>query len=192
MRKLLFLLLAALLIPHVCVPFSEDSWAAILEANEHTPTPTKRALPTEPPTPSAPKYDKYADDGNYDGFCGRLYIPDVGIDVALYRGYYQSITDRKDSANLFSWNGCTGEIIADHSTQDFGALLAVTVGTTGYIQNADGSMINITCVAVLNGHNTGYDLTDEQGVSVMGKAAYAMYTCRNGWRNVRICLWDRV
>lgn len=187
MRKLLCWLLATLLIPPVCVPFSEDTWVVTAE-----PMPTERVVSAEPTEPPAPKYDKYADDSDYSGFCGRLHIPAAGIDVALYRGYNQTITDRKDSANLFVWNGCPGEVIADHSNQDFCNLFSVGVGTTGYIQNADGSVINIVCVAVLNGHNTGSDLTDEDGVSVMGMAAYTMYTCRNGWQNVRICLWDRV
>jgi hypothetical protein len=58
------------------------------------------------------------------------------------------------------------------------------------IQLKDGSVINIECVSVFNGHNTGYGLTDESGASAMGMADYTMYTCRDGWQNVRICLWD--
>ena len=34
-------------------------------------------------------------------YAGRLYVPSVGISVALYNGFDQYITDRSDSANLF-------------------------------------------------------------------------------------------
>lgn len=37
---------------------------------------------------------------------------------------------------------------------------------------------------------TGDLITDENYVSVHGLADYLTYTCRNGWRNVRICLWN--
>lgn len=139
---------------------------------------------TEPP-------QKYSDDGNYSGFVGRLYIPDVGIDVALYSGYSQSITDREDSANIFRWKSYYGEVIADHSNQDFSELLDVSVGSEGRIELKDGSVVIIKCVAVFNGHNTGQELTDEVRNNIIGQADYVMYTCVNGWQNVRICLWNK-
>lgn len=134
----------------------------------------------------------YADDEDYTGFVGRLHVPDAGIDVALYRGADQSITDRADSANIFALQGYPGEIIADHYNQEFAGLFAAEVGMHGCIHLRDGDVIYIECVDVFNGHNTGYDLTDEAGVSVIGREDYAMYTCRNGWRNVLICLWDTI
>lgn len=155
------------------------------------PTVATEPIQTEPPVQVKQSSDKYADDGSYPGFYGRLYIPDAGIDVALYRGYAQSITDRKDSANIFSLYNYSGEVIADHNNQDFSKLFNVSVGMTGYIQTADGVIINIVCVAVFNGHNTGDTLTNDDGENVIGQAAYTMYTCRNGWQNVIICLWDK-
>ena len=150
----------------------------------------KETAPTEGTKPMVKSNDQYSDDESYAGFFGRLYVPDAGIDVALYQSYDQSVTDRADSAKLFSWGNYSGEIIADHSNQEFAKLFNVKVGTQGYIRSANGVVINIKCVAVFNGHNTGSDLVDESGVSAMGRADYAMYTCRNGWQNVRICLWD--
>lgn len=133
---------------------------------------------------------KDVDDDNYSGFVGRLHIPDACIDVAMYRGSSQSITDRKDSANIFRWKDYHGEVIADHSNQDFSKLLDVEVGFDGYIELKDGSTINIECIATFDGHNTSDILTDEDGNDVMGQSDYVMYTCVNGWKNVRICLWN--
>ena len=132
----------------------------------------------------------YANDYNYPNFYGRLYIPSVGIDVALYYELSQSVTDRNDSAAIFTYDSYYGEIIADHSNQDFSKLLNVSVGTIGYIKLCNSDIINIKCVEVINGHNTGTELTDENYDIVMGKYDYLMYTCRNGWTNIRICQWS--
>lgn len=138
------------------------------------------------------KISKYADDRNYPGFYGRLHVPAVGIDVALYDDYSQAVTDRKDSACIFCWKPSVNNsvLIADHANQDFGALKQVTVGTSGYIELADGTRDTIYCTAVLNGHNVGSDLVDENYNVVYNAGRYLMYTCLNGWQNVRICVWD--
>ena len=123
-------------------------------------------------------------------FHGRLYIPDAKIDVALYHTHKQYVTDRKDSANIFIWKDYSGETIADHNNQEFAKLFSVEVGMTGYIQLASGDIVNIECVEVFDGHNVGKDITDDNGVSAMGRTDYMMYTCKDNWRNVRICLWE--
>lgn len=140
--------------------------------------------------PTEPDDERYEDDERYTGFYGRLYVPDAEIDVALYCGSGQDITDRADSANLFTWEPYTGRIIADHCNQDFAKLFSVEAGTTGYIRLADGDIINIKCTEVLNGYNTVKAIVNEGGDCVMSSADYVMYTCRNGWQNIRICLWD--
>lgn len=150
-------------------------------------------------SPSLDKYSNvpttsnvlYADDNKYSDFYGRLYIPSVDIDVALYYKCSQSVVNRADSAAIFNWKSYSGEIIADHNNQDFKNLLDVNVDTIGYIELKNGEVINIKCVDILNGHNTGTEITDENYNIVMGKADYLMYTCKNGWRNVRICQWNR-
>ena len=142
--------------------------------------------------PSEPYDERYADDDRYAGFYGRLYVPDVEIDVALYCGSSQEITDRDDSANLFTWMSYTARIIADHSNQEFAKLFGVEAGTTGYIRLADGDIINIKCIEVLNGHNTVDAIVNESGACVMNSADYVMYTCRNSWQNIRICLWNKI
>ncbi len=133
----------------------------------------------------------YKDDNIFWGFYGRLYVPDAMIDVALYKGNAQGICDRQDSANIFSLGLDEGKTIADHSNQEFRKLFSVEIGTQGYIELENGDIINIVCVNVFNGHNNGVYITDEEGNNVMDVADYMMYTCRNGWRNVRICLWEK-
>lgn len=132
----------------------------------------------------------YKDDKNYPNFYGRFYVPDAKIDVALYYGLSQDATDRQDSAAIFRWGTDRGELIADHNNQEFSKLFAVEVGTEAYIHLSNGDVIGLVCVDVFNGHNTGDLITDEDYVSVHNLADYLTYTCRNGWRNVRICLWN--
>ena len=134
----------------------------------------------------------YNDDSVFANFYGRLYIPDAKIDVALYIGTSQRICDRQDSANIFSLGIEDGETIADHNNQEFRKLFSVKIGTEGYIVLENGDIINIICTDVFNGHNTGYCIIDEEGNNVMDDADYLMYTCRNGWRNVLICLWEKI
>ena len=136
--------------------------------------------------------DIYSDDDYYSDFYGRLYIPDANVDVALYYGWYQYITDRVDSANIYTWINCDGETIADHDYQEFWKLFNAEIGTTGYIKRKDGSIITIECTDVFDGHNITSDVTDENGVSAYGRADYMMYTCRDGWRNVRFWLWKKI
>lgn len=174
-------------------PEVEPSEPEITEPTETEP-PAEPSTPTEPSEttePTEPIKDLYLDDYNYPNFYGRLYIPSVGIDVALYYGNDQAATDRKDSASIFAYGTYDGEIIADHSNQDFSKLFGVSVGDTGYIRLSDGGTINIRCAEVFNGHNTGTELTDNDYKNVMGQYDYLMYTCRNGWRNILICQWTR-
>lgn len=133
----------------------------------------------------------YGNDKNFAKFYGRLYVPDAKIDVALYSGNSQTICDRQDSANIYSLGLIEEKTIADHNNQEFRKLFSVEVGMQGYIQLENGDIINIECTDVFNGHNTGPDLTDEDGNSVIGVSDYLMYTCRNGWQNIRICLWKK-
>lgn len=132
----------------------------------------------------------YSNDDKYAKLYGRLYIPDAKIDVALYTGNSQIICDRQDSANIFAFALRDGNIIADHCNQEFRKLFSVEVGTQGYVKLKNGDIVNIECTGVLNGHNTGKDITDDNGNSIVGMSDFLMYTCRNSWQDVRICLWS--
>lgn len=151
----------------------EETTSPSMPTNATRPEPSTR--PTDPPK-------------LYPNYYGRLHIPEVGIDVALYYGADQAITDRKDSANVFTMSVFDGLYISDHSTQEFGKLLDVEVGMRGYIVLADGTKLGITCTEILTGHNTGKYIVDENGNTDLD-GDILMYTCRDSWRNILICLW---
>ena len=132
----------------------------------------------------------YSDDTAYSNFAGRLYIPEVGIDVALYRSNKQNVVDRDDSAAYFEYRHEGHNVIADHWTQGFATLKDVISGMEAIIIHPDGTMTHYTCAAVFDGHNTGKGITDLNGRFVHGDAPLLMYTCIAGWQDVRVCLWE--
>lgn len=135
----------------------------------------------------------YSDDTVYSNYAGRLYIREVGIDVALYRSNKQYVVDRDDSAAYFDLSRWRGHMsVADHWTQGFATLKDVTEEMEAYIVQPDGTTTYYTCTAVFDGHNTGHGITDWDGRFVHGDAPLLMYTCIDGWRNVRVCLWEVV
>ena len=125
-------------------------------------------------------------------FYGRLYIPDVGIDVALYYSLDQDVTDKADSANIFTWYDYPGEVIADHASQEFSKLFRATIGMTGYIDVDNGETIHIKCIDVFDGYNIRIGgLVDLDYNTAHGLADYTLYTCKdNTGDNVRIWLWE--
>lgn len=143
-------------------------------------------------TDTAQDAPDYADDTKYSGFYGRLYIPSVNIDVALYKStkQKQKVVDRQDSAVMFRlsyrpkvW------IIADHNTQAFASMTDIQVGDEATIVKHEGGEILLECAEVIDGHNTGHGLTDDHGINAVGAYPYLTYTCTGYWRNIRICQW---
>lgn len=134
--------------------------------------------------------EKAVDDMNYAGFCGRLSVPQVGLNVAMYSSPSQSVCDREDSACCFNLSSYAGYIIADHNNQDFAVLPQVSAGTVGGIIDANGDVTFIVCTDVFQGHNTGSKITDGDYNNVLGTADYLMYTCLDCWQNVQICRWS--
>lgn len=135
----------------------------------------------------------YTDDTAYPRFVGRLYIPDVGIDVALYRSNKQAVVDRKDSAAYFDLATHPYHmIVADHWNQGFATLEDVEEGMEAYITDKDGVTTYYKCVEVLDGHNTGHIITDSRYREVVSRSDLLLYTCLDGWKNVRVCLFDVV
>ena len=136
---------------------------------------------------------KYADDNNYPDFCGRLYVPSAGIDVALYNNTAQETCNRSDSAAIFPHRPEAGgsNIVADNELE---SLPSVAVGSTAYVITPDGQQINYVCVDAFNGHNgvIGFDeLQKEDGTIVWGSAELIVYTCIGDSYNVRVACFNR-
>ena len=119
---------------------------------------------------------------------GRLLIPEAGIDVALFYCYgddeaRQIITDNLDSAALYS-DGY-GFVIADHNNQAFASLPLARFGDTAYILEGN-SILTLTCSLKLEGINTGFGITDQNGEIVTDESLFTCYTCGEDWTQIHI------
>lgn len=81
-----------------------------------------------------------------------------------------------------------GLYIADHNTQEFKKLSNVKIGMTGYIKLTNGHILNIKCIDIIKGYNTGVYITDING-NTNFNADFLMYTCTDNSKNILICLW---
>ena len=122
---------------------------------------------------------------------GRLIIPSAEIDVALFLWgegenediMRQLVTDNLDSAMLYS-DG-VGQIIADHSNQDFATLHLVQEGDAAYILTGD-FILTLRCDMTTDGINTGFGITDAEGYPVSADEDFVCYTCGEDWVNIKI------
>lgn len=120
------------------------------------------------------------------GSIGRLYIPEVGIDVALFQSSEQSVVDDVDSAAFFRMKG--QDVIGDHNVQGFSKIRKMVPGRT-YAYIEDGNIARkYRCIAKIDGHNREIDITDENEQSVLGRYpnTIMLYTCKNHWSNISI------
>ena len=122
-------------------------------------------------------------------YFGRFLIPSVGVDVACYSSMAQSVVDARDSAGYF--RACGHRIIADHVHQGFGAIKRCRPGDKAQLVTDDGVEV-FTCVAVIQGHNTGTQLTDAayQPIDELYPDALVCYTCNDTWQNVTIVFFE--
>lgn len=134
---------------------------------------------------------------------GRLSIPDVGIDVALYYAGTQDDADTKqqivDQHDSALWMDTTDSykdgqpIIADHCDQAFASLRYVVANETiAYITLPDGSTNKYKCVDFMFGKNDEKFIYDNKGndAGAQNKGGIAMYTCDDNWQNVILTYWQ--
>lgn len=132
------------------------------------------------------------------GTFGRLYLPSVNLNVALYQteistgGEAQKIVDNRDSAAYFSI--ASHQIIADHSHQGFHKIANIPIGEKAYIKKTDSQIVTYQLIQKFEGMNQESDLTDLNGKSVFDeKENLIMYTCYkiNEYENhVMITIWS--
>ena len=134
---------------------------------------------------------------NQRGNIGRLYIPDVGVNVALFRasvfGDAQKVVDAKDSAaymddGIESYNQI---LIGDHMQQGFYAIKNAIPDLTYAFINYGTHSTQYICRANFKGYNIVDDLVDMNGVSIsrMNNNGICMYTC-NVDDTITITLWE--
>lgn len=164
-------------------PVAEETTVPVETKPEETkPTEQKPTVKPTEPKPTTPPSDKHSDAKNY---IGRFKISSVGVNVACYAGSEQSIVDAKDSAAYFYGFGHI--IIGDHKHQGFSAIKSCSVGTKAQMVTKNGTE-TFTCVGKIQGHNTGYELTDANYVPIndLYPGSIACYTCNDNWKNVTI------
>ena len=136
--------------------------------------------------------------GQARGYIARLYIPDLGIDVALFRADItnkrinngQATCDAEDSAVFDDMTYGDTTVIADHCYQGFDAISGAVPGMKGYIitgnEASPEDIQTIECTGSFTGMN---DLRSAYGVPFIlyndGTCAhcqggYTFYTCING------------
>ena len=135
------------------------------------------------------------------GNMGRLYIPSVDVDVALYyAGPYdwnaQNICDAPDSAAYMpaEWdaNGGWGDVIGDHWNQGFDAIKSCQVGMKAYIVTSDRIRV-YECVGIdFDGHNTEVTCIDSYGRSLWQISDLVMYTCNEHWSHITCVFWNQI
>lgn len=125
------------------------------------------------------------------GMVGRLVIPGVGINVALYTNgegateeeMLQNLCDREDAAAFFC-DGM-GYLIADHNNQSFRVLDGVSLGDKAFILRGH-SILSLECDLKMDGHNYGKGIVDAEGNYVSSLSDYVCYTCQDSWNNVSV------
>ena len=133
------------------------------------------------------------------GNMGRLFIPSVGVDVAL--NYVddntgdeaaQAICDAEDSAAYMVFSSSDEVWIGDHNFQGFDAIKSVVPGSEAFIKNTDGTLSTYVCTEIDQGTNTGYDIVtaDGRSASSINAGGIVMYTCNDDWTSVTATFWQ--
>ena len=119
------------------------------------------------------------------GMIGRLYIPAVNIDVAVFSSKAQETCDADDSGCMFKQNNMI--LIVDHYYQEFKPLGECYVGCLAYIVTPE----NITpyiCSATFTGTNMRDDIFDEnwESVTIHYPGSIICYTCMDEYLHIRM------
>lgn len=194
---------------------AEESKAADIHAQTPylTPTPEPTTLPTPEPSPEptpeptpaitekpiSPEVKAllerneqiWKEKGERVWMAGRLIIPSVAIDVALFvNGEGDTVTDMRqfvcdapDSAVLY--NDGTGNIIADHSNQSFATLHLLEKYDRAYLAEGD-CILTLECKGVIDGYNTGDGIWDLNYASASENNDFTCYTCGEDWEHIKI------
>ena len=150
--------------------------------------------------PYAEELAKVADEMNSRyGMVGRLIIPDVGINVALFDTELgidaQVLVNRVDSACMFP-AGIWGDeaLIGDHNYQGFdGIKSAVANKTIAYI-NDGSTFTGYVCTFVGKGYRTDDGLYNKNWGSIFNdnSGGLCMYTCNGSSGSITYTFWQPI
>lgn len=155
-----------------------------------------------PPISSPNKTSLFPDNSteisNRDEMIGRLYIPEVSINVALFdtseitAKERQYVVDLPDSAAVFYLGAQC--VIGDHDLQGFQNIRDVIQDqTVAYIQKGNYTDVYI-CTEIGGGCNTGKTIIDKNGdvIESRNDADLIMYTCNGNWQNITYTVWKEI
>ncbi len=132
------------------------------------------------------------------GDSGRLYIPEVGVNVAVnFASEYDSTTaqaigDAVDSA-VYTTHMNGEPYIADHSTQEFYRIRSCHEGTLAYWKHVDRLDI-LYCTRVCSGENDGRFIYTslKENAYYINEGGLFMYTCNEDWEHVTVVFWQPI
>lgn len=122
---------------------------------------------------------KVLNERNRRGSAGRLFCPEVGIDVALFRSYTQSVCDATDSACWFELNGQSA--IGDHNFQGFTRIKRMIPGKTIVYINDGYTVQKYKCIDKMCGHNEKNYFATASGTPLgeLYPNSLMLYTCND-------------
>lgn len=177
--------------PHASWPEDLSQAASPSTAPSPTPSPTPTPIPDDVLALMGLNEQVWIEKHYRPWMVGRLYIPSVGINVAMFingdgvdtASMRQIVTDEADSAIFYS-DG-VGNIIADHNNQGFATLPNVREGDKAYIIAGD-CIVSLEAELVCDGTNTGHGIIDEEGYWVSAEHDFVCYTCGEDWEHIKI------
>lgn len=156
----------------------------------------------EPPTPEVNPYAKelvaVAEEiKSRFGMVGRLIIPDLGVNVALFDTEVgidsQVLVDRADSACMFP-SGIFGNeaLIGDHNYQGFEAIKDAEVNKSIAYINDGNKYTSYICTEIGIGTRGTYTLYNKNGESLFDKTSggIIMYTCNFVKNSITYTIWQ--
>ena len=137
-------------------------------------------------------------DSKHIGDSGRFYVPDLGVDVAIYYAnemnapFAQQIVDEED-AGVYTPHIGGQAYLADHSSQAFAGLHHCREGLMGFWKHVDRIDV-FYCTRTCNGTNDGLYIYDdkEENCFFMNEGGFFTYTCNEDWQHVSIAFWQPV
>lgn len=150
-------------------------------------------------TPIISQLDQIKEKNDNLGTAGRLYIPNVNINVGLNDANIyddenynaQEIVDRTDSAAYYTF--ASKLTIADHNFQGFNRIANINSIDKAFIKSYSGSIDEYQMTNKFIGKNIGTDLIDLYGNSVENmQGDLIIYTCYGEGNQVIITLWNKL
>lgn len=165
---------------------------------ETVPAPTESAPDPVEMIYSVAKSEEIIAEMEMRGSCGRLFIPGVGVDVAIFNvtmynsKISQPVVDAKDSVAYMTdcvpWWGFP--LVGDHVNQGFEGITRCVQGETVAYMHFGTHVDSYICTKIFLGYNNG-SIIDFDGNPIKGTnpGGLCMYTC-NADDTITIVFWQ--